>query len=166
MLDRNLLRISLFALASLAAASNVFAQKNEAEARKIAAYPLTMDLFNRYAAVTLELAHPPRNDADNFMRGEAFIEMSLDERVEHLQAAPKLMAVVRAHGLSARDFIMTSAAVTAFLVTRTAMQTGAGHNEYNKLEWEASVPDHEKFFNAHQAEMKKYQDDLMRAVRH
>lgn len=167
MFGRKLFRISLLTIASLVAASSILAQKNEAEARKIAAYPLTIELFNRYAEVSLELVRLPKNDPDyNLMRGEAFLDMSLDNRIEHLEAAPKVMAVLKAHRISARDYIMTSAAFTAVFIVEAAMQTGAGQNAYNKLEWEASVPDHAKFYDAHKAEMKKYQDDLMHLVRH
>lgn len=149
----------------MALASAVLAQNDEAEARRIAAWPLTMDLFNRYAAATLELASLPKSDpAYGPLR--SLRDLSLDARIQRFETTPHAMAILKAHGISARDMIMTSAAVTAVMVVKAAMQTGAGQNEYNKPEWIASVPDHLKFYDAHPAEMKKFQDDLMRVVRH
>jgi hypothetical protein len=154
-------------VAWLAAASNVLAQKNDEEARKIAAYPITIDLFNRYAQVSLNLARVPKNDPSyRQMSGEAFLDMSLDDRVKHLEAAPKVMAVLQAHGISARDYIMTAAVYAAVLLVKMSMQTGAGQNGANKLEWEASAPGHVKFYDSHKAEMQKYQDDLMHLIVH
>lgn len=162
--NRTLFRICVLAAASMALASAVLAQNDEAEARRIAAYPLTMDLFNRYAAAALEVARLSKNDpAYSQMRN--LQDLSLDARIQRFETTPHVVAILKAHGISARDMVMTSAAVSAVMIVKAAMQTGAGQNEANKLEWKASVPEHVKFYDAHQAEMKKYQDNLMLVVR-
>ena len=145
-------------------ATSLFAQSNEADARKIAAYPLTLDLFHRYAAVTIDFAKLSKTDpARNQLKG--LESLPLDNRVQRMESTAASASILKAHGISARDMVMTSAAVTALFVVKAATQTGAGRNDANKLEWEATGPDHLKFYDAHKADFDKYQADLMSAVR-
>ena len=162
---RKVFGVGIAAVALTCSAASCRAQADEAEAKRIAAYPLTPDLFQRYASVTLEMARLPKTDpAYVAMKGTQ--ELPLDGKIRRIEAAPAVMAILKAHGISARDLIMTSASVTAVMVVKAAMQTGAGKNEANHLDWEASQPDHLKFYGAHQAEFTKFQNDLMKAVTH
>ncbi len=157
------LTICLVIGALLASPRNGLAQNNEAEARRIAAYPLTIDLFRRYAAVTFDLARLPKTDpAYITMKGIA--DLPLDAKIQRMDAAPSVVAILKSHGISAKEMMLTSTAVAALIIVKTSIQTGANKNDANKLEWEATPPDHLRFYDTNQAEMKKFQDDLMKAV--
>jgi len=160
---RRVLTVCLAASVLLAIASPGFGQINDAEAKRVAAYPLTIDLFRRFAAVSIEMAQIPKTDPA-FHAISGMSDLPLDEKIKRMEATPKAVAILKSHGISAQDLIMTSTAVTAVTVMKFSIQTGAGKNDANRLEWEASSSDHVKFYDTHKEEMKKFQDDLMQAA--
>ena len=137
---------------------------NDADARKVAAYPLTADLLQKYIAVMLDMA---RLSPDDPLREQlkALYDLPLDERVRRFDAAPKAVAMLKTRGISSRDLVMTSASVSAAIVVKIAAQTGAGQNASNRFEFQASSPDHLKFYDAHEAEIDKFVADVRAAAR-
>ena len=144
-------------------ALNSPAQINDAEANRIAAYPITADLFQRYASVTIAMAKLPVNDPIRAQLN-ALPSAALDERVRRFEASPGAVSILKSNGISARDMVMTSAAVSSAMVVKPAMKAGVGPNAATKLDWASTSPDHLKFFDTHKADIDKFQVDLRAAM--
>lgn len=124
---RHTFKVCFAASALLVPALTGFGQINDAEARRVAAYPL-------------------------------------DDKIRRMAASPRAAAILKSHGISAEDMVMTSSAMTAVIIMKLSTETGAGKNDANKLDWEASSPQHVKFYEGNKAEIKRDQDDLVKAA--
>ena len=147
----------VIAMILLLPALSVRAQNSIAEAKAVAAYTLTMDHVTRVFQLAADI---PSDKSTN--------ELSLEDRIKHIDATPKLADVLKAHGISARDFVMTGAALGAAIAVSGLMDTGEkgpGASLPNQIEWTAAPPDHIKFYRDHKAEIDKLVAQMMQAMR-
>jgi hypothetical protein len=133
------------------------AQDTMAEAKTVAAYPLTMDHVTRLFQVSADVP------SDKTMS-----DLTLEDKIKRIDATPKLSAGLKAHGISSRDFVMTGAAMGAAIAVSGLMDTGEkgpGASLPNQIEWAAAPPDHIKFYRDHKAEIDKLVEQMIQAMR-
>jgi hypothetical protein len=128
------------------------AQNTIPEAKAVAAYPLTTREFQ--ASTDLP--------SDRTMN-----ELPLEDRIRRIEATPKAAAVLKAHGISSRDFVMTGAAVGAAMIVAGLMDSGEkgpGPSAGNQIQWTAAPSDHIAFYLNHKAEIDKLVAQMTRAI--
>lgn len=143
------------AMILLMSALPIMAQSTMPEAKAVAAYPLTMDHVTRALGAT----DMPSDRTIN--------ELPLEDRIKRIEATPKLAGVLKTHGISARDFVMTSAAVGAAVIVAGLMDTGEkgpGPSAPNQILWASAPPDHIKFYRDHKAEIDKLIAQMTQAI--
>jgi hypothetical protein len=153
-----------FASFSLTTMPSAQAQANMLEAEAIAAYPLTMDHVARQFKVAADLYKDPqlKNQYTEVN------ELSLEDRIQKVESLPKLASVAKAHGITVRDLIMTSAALGPAIAVAGLMDTGErgpGTSPENKVFWAAAPPEHIKFYRDHKAEVDKLVAEMMQNLR-
>ena len=99
--------------------------------------------------------------------GRAINELPLEDRIKRLDATPKAAAVLKVHGLSSRDFVMTGAAVGAAIIVAGLLDSGEkgpGPGAANQIQWAAAPPEHIKFYRDHKAEIDKLVAQMTQAI--
>jgi hypothetical protein len=131
------------------------AQSTPKQAQELAAYPLTMDHVTRQYQTLTELALQFAKDPVLKGRFQGWDKLPMDQQIGTFAASEKTLAMAKAHGLTPRDLVMTMRALQAVMTVFPSIEEGQGPNQDNKLEFEASSPDHVKFFRDHQPEIMK-----------
>ena len=155
--------IRTFVLA-LSIAVPCVAQTTAKEAQDVAAYPLTMDHVTRQYQMLMDLARQGQHDAA--LKGDlkGWAGKPLDQQIRLFETNPKTAALAKAHGITPRDQVMTQAAMTALIIALPSIEAKKGPNATNKLEFDASPPDHVKFYHDHEAEITKLGAELVDVV--
>ena len=156
--------LMLLSLSAVRGPCAVRAQANMQEAKAIAAYPLTMDHVTRQFQVAMDLSHDPQ------LRNQfaELSDLSLEDRIQKVESIPKLTSTARARGITARDLIMTSAALGPAIAVAGLIDTGErgpGGSQENKVFWAAAPPDHIKFYRDHKPEIDELVAKMMRNLK-
>ncbi len=140
-------RVPLLALLLLAAAAGpALAQRDPAAERDaILAYRLTRPLADKLLAALPEMTRYviARPDARELIARTA--KQSLAERIAQLEADPRAMAIVKRHGLTARDYVV---GVPALRMAIRGAEAGAGAGAF------VASPENLAFARAHLAELR------------
>ncbi|MGC1423958.1 MAG: hypothetical protein WA354_06150 [Terracidiphilus sp.] len=145
-----------FAMVLMMSTLPIWAQDTMTEAKAVAAYPLTMDHVAREFQASTDMPS-----------GRAINELPLEDRIKRLDATPKAAAVLKVHGLSSRDFVMTGAAVGAAIIVAGLLDSGEkgpGPGAANQIQWAAAPPEHIKFYRDHKAEIDKLVAQMTQAI--
>ena len=137
------------------------AQTTAKEAQDLAAYPLTMDHVTRQYQALIDLTRQEQQDAGLRRELQGWSGMPLDRQIQLYGSNAKVAAIVKAHGITPRDQVMTQTALMALMIALPSIEAKKGPNATNKLEFDASSPDHVKFYHDHQAEITKLGAELV-----
>ena len=137
------------------------AQTTAKEAQDLAAYPLTMDQVTRHYQTLMDLARQQQQDAALKRDLQSWSKLPLDRQIQLYETNPKTAAIVKAHGITARDQVMTQTALMALMIALPSIEQKKGPNAKNKLQFDASSADHVKFYREHQAEITKLGAELV-----
>jgi hypothetical protein len=106
---RVVLAVSLAVLlASPLLAAEKKTRNSEADTKALAAYRLDMGNIKKTADVTAELFELAEKDHGLEDRVRSRPEEAIQDSVRRVESEPKAMAVLKAHGLSAKDYVLTS----------------------------------------------------------
>ncbi len=87
--------------------------------------------------------------------------LSLDRQIQLYESNAKTAAIVKAHGITPRDQVMTQTALMALMIALPSIEAKKGPNVKNKLQFDASSADHVKFYHDHHAEITKLGAELV-----
>ena len=137
------------------------AQTTAKEAQELAAYPLTMDHVTRHYQTLMDLARQQQQEAVLKRDLQSWSRLPLDQQVRLYETNTKTAAILKAHGITARDQVMTQTALMALMIALPSIEGKKGPNASNKLKFDASSADHVKFYRDHQAEISKLGAELV-----
>ena len=133
------------------------------DAKIVAAYPLTMDKMQRKFAVTADLGRLSVNDPALQSQLQAINEgKSLDAQIKAFSAVPKAAAALQAHGMSARDYCLTTLAIAYAEMPRMPAQFRQSNSPPDPSDV-AAPPEHVEFVRAHIGEIQKLTAAIMQA---
>jgi hypothetical protein len=141
--------------------SAVQAQANMQEANAIAAYPLTMDHVTRQFQLAMDLARDPQLKTQY----SQVSDLRLEQRIQKVESMPKLAAAARARGITVRDLIMTSVALSPAIAVASLKDScvkGPGPSRENRVFWAAAPLEHIQFYRDHKSEIDRLVVDVMR----
>lgn len=146
----------------LAAIRPSTAQINDAEAKTLASYPLTMDVLTRHFQVLMDVHRMMAKDPEFNKQMSDWGHTSLEEQVRRYSSIPKAMAAAKAHGISVRDFVLSGIALVDAMYA--ANHKGKPVDAGARLLWAAAPPDHVKFYLDHTAEIQRLQEQVVDAM--
>ena len=146
---------------ALSIAVSCGAQTTPKEAQDLAAYALTMDHVTRHYQTLMDLTRQEQQDAALKSDLQSWSKLTLDRQIQLYEANPKVAAIVKAHGITARDQVMTQTALMALMIALPSIEQKRGPNAKNKLQFDASPAAHVKFYRDHQEEITKMGADLV-----
>ena len=155
---------AVIAMASIMSMSCA-AQSTPKEAQELAAYPLTMDHVSRHYQTLTDLTLQFARDPELKRNFQGWAELPLNQQIAKFEADGKTSTIAKTRGITARDQVMTMQALKAVMTAFPSIEQGQGPNQYNKLEFAASSPDHVKFFRDHQADIMKLAMQFASAVK-
>lgn len=125
------------------------------DAKVLAAYPLTMDHVQRKFAVAadlarLSLANPALQSQLQSLNAIA----GLDAQIKALGAVPKAAATMQAHGISVRDYCLTTLAVGYALMPQMPAQLRPANSPPDP-DLVAAPPEHVEFVRSHRDEIHR-----------
>ncbi len=133
------------------------------DAKIVAAYPLTMDKMQRKFAVAADLGRLSVNDAALQSQLQAINEgKSVDAQIKAFSAVPKAAAALQAHGMSARDYCLTTLAIGYAEMRRMPAQFRQANSPPDPSDV-AAPPEHVEFVRAHFDEIQKLTAVIMQA---
>ena len=133
------------------------------DAKIVAAYPLTMDKVQRKFAVAADLGRLSVTDPALQSQLQSIIEAkSLDAQIKAFSAVPKAAAAMQAHGISARDYCLTTLALGYALMPRAPAQFRQANSPPDPSEV-AAPSEHVEFVRAHIDEIHKLTAAIMQA---
>jgi hypothetical protein len=133
------------------------------DAKTIAAYPLTMDKVQRKFAAAADLARLSAADPALQTQLESINEAKgLDAQIKAFSAVPKAAAAMQAHGISARDYSLTTLAVNYAQVPQVPAQYLPA-NVPPTPSMVAAPPEHVAFVKAHLDEIHQLTQAIMQA---
>jgi hypothetical protein len=141
-----------------------FAQSTAKEAEDLAAYPLTMDHVTRQYQSLMDLSRLEKQDPSLKRDLQGWAGLPLDRQIQLYGSNPKLAAILKARGITPRDQVMTTAALTALIIALPSIEENKGPNKANKLQFDATPADHVKFYHDHEAEITKQGAELVDVV--
>jgi hypothetical protein len=145
--------------ASLAAAGDLSMD----DAKIIAAYPLTMDNVQRKFAVAADLGRLSVADPALQRQLQSTNEAKgLDGQIKAIGAVPKAAAAMQAHGISARDYCLTTLALGYAQTPQIPSQYRPGNSPPDPS-LVAAPPEHVEFVKAHIEEIHKLTEAIMQA---
>jgi hypothetical protein len=125
------------------------------DAKIVAAYPLTMDKVQRKFAVAADLGRQSVTDPALQSQLQAINEVkSLDAQIKAFSAVPKAAAAMQAHGISARDYCLTTLAVAYAQMQQMPAQFRQANSPPDPS-LIAAPPEHVEFVRAHIDEIHK-----------
>jgi hypothetical protein len=133
------------------------------DAKIVAAYPLTMDKVQRKFAVAADLGRQSVTDPALQSQLQAINEAkSLDAQIKAFSAVPKAAAAMQAHGISARDYCLTTLAINYAQIPQMPAQFRQANSppDPNLV---AAPPEHVEFVRAHIDEIRKLTIAIMQA---
>jgi hypothetical protein len=157
--------ISLTALLVLLTGAGVAAggELSMEEAKIVAAYPLTMDKVQRKFAVAADLARLSVADPALQRQLQSVNEAkNLDAQINAFSAEPKAAATMRAHGISARDYCLTTLAIGYAEMPQIPSQLRPANSPPDPSDV-AAPPAHVEFVRAHIDEIQKLTAAIMQA---
>ncbi len=146
---------------ALSMGGSCVAQTTAKEAQALAAYPLTMDHVARHYQALMDLTRQEQEDEGLKRELQGWSGLPLDRQIQLYESNPKTAAIVKAHGITPRDQVMTQTALLALMIALPSIEGKNGPNAKNKLQFDASSADHVKFYHEHQAEITKLGADLV-----
>ena len=146
---------------ALSIAVSCVAQTTAKEAQVLAAYPLTMDHVTRQYQALMDLTRQEQQDADLKRELQGWSALPLDRQIQPYEGNSKTAAIVKAHGITPRDQVMTQTTLMALMIALPSIEQRKDANAKNKLQFDASSADHVKFYHEHQAEISKLGADLV-----
>jgi hypothetical protein len=133
------------------------------DAKIVAAYPLTVDKVQRKFAVAADLGRLSVTDPALQNQMQAINEVkSLDAQIKAFSAVPKAAAALQAHGISARDYCLTTLALGYAQMPRMPAQFRQANSPPDPSDV-AAPPEHVEFVRAHIDEIHKLTAAIMQA---
>ena len=133
------------------------------DAKSVAAYPLTMDKVQRKFAVAADLGRLSVTDPALQSQLQSINEAkSLEAQIKAFSAVPKAAAVMQAHGISARDYCLTTLAIGYALMPQAPAQLRQTNSPPDPSEV-AAPPEHVEFVLAHRDEIHQLTAPIMQA---
>jgi len=120
-----------------------------------------MDHITRHYQTLMDLTREEQRDPGLKRDLQGWSKLPLDRQIQLYETSPKTAAIVKAHGITARDQVMTQTALMALMIALPSIEGKKGANAANKLQFEASSTDHVKFYREHQAEITKLGAELV-----
>jgi hypothetical protein len=146
----------------LAAIRPSSAQINDAEAKILASYQLTMDVLTRHFLALVDVHRMMAKDPEFNKQMSDWGQISLEEQVRRYSSVPQAMAAAKAHGISVRDHILSGIALVDAMYA--ANHKGKPADAGTRLLWAAAPPDHVKFYLDHKAEIARLQEQVVAAM--
>lgn len=100
------------------------AQEQDADTQAILNHRLTIDLVKKTIAVNRDTAALFETDADFRKRAADSDAEGIDASVKKMQGIPQLAALLKKHGLSARDYLLTQMGIMSTSSTYDLMAKG------------------------------------------
>jgi hypothetical protein len=133
------------------------------DAKIVAAFPLTMDKVQKKFAVAADLARQSVTDPALQSQLQSINEgKSLDAQIKAFSAVPKAAAAMQSHGISARDYCLTTLALGYALMPRAPAQFRQANSPPDPSDV-AAPPDHVEFVQAHMDEIRQLAAAIMQA---
>ena len=149
---------------ALSTALPCVAQTTAKEAQDLAQYPLTMDHVSRHYQTLIDLTREEQQE-DALKRDlQSWSRLPLEQQVRLYETNAKTAAILKAHGITARDQVMTQTALTALMIALPSIDQGKGPTAKNKLQFDASPAEHRKFYREHREEITKLGAELVDVV--
>jgi hypothetical protein len=155
--------LTAFLLVLNGASSAVAGELSMDDAKIVAAYPLTMDKVQRKFAVAADLGRLSVTDPALQGQLQSINEgKSLDAQIKAFSAVPKAAAAMQAHGISARDYCLTTLAIGYALTPQVPAQFRQA-NSAPDPSVVAAPPEHVEFVRAHIDEIQKLTAAIVQA---
>jgi hypothetical protein len=133
------------------------------DAKIVAAYPLSMDKVQKKFAVAADLGRLSLTDQALQSQLQSINEAkSLDAQIKAFSAVPKAAAAMQAHGISARDYCLTTLALGYALMPRAPAQFRQANSPPDPSDV-AAPPEHVEFVTAHRDEIHQLTATIMQA---
>jgi hypothetical protein len=133
------------------------------DAKLVGAYPLTMDKVQRKFAVAADLGRLSVTDPALQKQLQTINEAkNLDAQIKAFSAVPQAAAAMQAHGISARDYCLTTLAIGYALMPHAPAQFRQGNSPPDPSDV-AAPPEHVEFVQAHNDEIHKLIEAIMQA---
>lgn len=133
------------------------------DAKIIAAYPLTMDKVQRKFAAAADLARLSMTDPALKTQLQSISEAKgLDAQIKVTATVPKFAAALQAHGISARDYCLTTLAIGYAMIPRVPAQYRQANSPPDPEDL-AAAPEHVEFVLAHRDEIEKLTMTILKA---
>jgi hypothetical protein len=133
------------------------------DAKIVAAYPLTMDKVQRKFAVAVDLGRLSVTDPALQSQLQSINDgKSLDAQIKAMSAVPKAAAALQAHGISARDYCLTTLAIGYAQTPQIPAQYRPANSPPDPSSV-AAPPEHVEFVRAHMDEIHRLTAAIMQA---
>ncbi|HEY2682668.1 MAG TPA: hypothetical protein VGI93_04100 [Steroidobacteraceae bacterium] len=133
------------------------------DAKVLAAYPLTEDKLQRKFAVAADLGRLSAADPALQRQLQSVNEgPGLDAQIKAFGAIPKAAAIMQSHGISARDYCLTTLAINYALMSQVPAQLRPA-NLPPEPALVAAPPGHVEFVQSHMDEIHKLTAAIMQA---
>jgi hypothetical protein len=131
------------------------AQVSMQDAQLIAACPLTMDKVQRKYEATVEMAQISASDSEFHAQMQKISnQATLDAQIQSIEALPQAAEIIQKHGLSVRDYVLTTMALNTAMLPQIPEALQSGRAERDPLQIAAS-PEHVKFVQDHREAIHK-----------
>jgi hypothetical protein len=131
------------------------AQVSMQDAKLIAACPLTMNRVQKKYDATVEMAQISASDSE--FRAQMLKisnQSTLDAQIHSIEALPQAAKIIQKHGLSVRDYVLTTMALNTAMLPQMPEALQSGRAEQDPVQIAAS-PEHVKFVQDHREEIHK-----------
>jgi hypothetical protein len=133
------------------------------DAKIVGAYPLSMDKVQRKYAVAADLGRLSVNDPALQSQLQSINEAKdLDAQIKAFSGVPQAAAAMQAHGISARDYCLTTLAIGYAQMQQMPAQYRQTKSPPDPSDV-AAPPEHVEFVRAHIDEIHKLTDAIMQA---
>jgi hypothetical protein len=133
------------------------------DAKTVGAYPLTMDKIQRKFAVAADLGRQSVTDPALQRQLQSTTEANgLDAQIKAFSAVPKAAAALQAHGISARDYCLTTLAVGYALMPHAPAQFRQANSPPDP-DAVAAPPEHVQLVQTHIDEIHKLTEAVVQA---
>ena len=93
------------------------------ETRTILNHRLTVDLIRKTVAINTAMLQLIEKDPEFAKRADAKTR-GIDESVKHLESQPEMAALLKQHGITGRDYLLTQMAMLSTMVTAEFIEQG------------------------------------------
>jgi hypothetical protein len=138
------------------------AELSMADAKLLAAYPLSEDKMQRKFAVAADLGRLSAADPALQSQLQSVNDApGLEAQIKAFGAIPKAAAAMQAHGISPRDYCLTTLAINFALMPQMPAQMR--QNAQSDPTLIAAPPEHVEFVRAHREEINRLTAAIMQA---